>query len=508
MANGAKAFETGTRSALTEFLSKIAPKMLQDTLQYDRQQELFERELEEKKRVSNEENDKFMLGQFMKISNIDQRKAAINAYNPSSELGEKQHIAFKDVVETSADRLADANAFLKGYQNMIGEKAENFVYKGVKYDRDSGLHELEVRLGNSVEPQIKGMYQNYLTSTNIKDKITNQNLATVFKSFLPEEAGTAIDKLAQQSNMSSDRFSQTVNVLISTNQDAKTATIRFFNTEQGQDVLQSLSDENKRAMLKDLDLLDDSVVFDDGDTDDEKDKSTGTFLGFGKRDGTTTNLSNFSSTKKYFEKMKKPFNEETFIKYANVMTTTPKDEIIKEDNLDEDTYNVLLKEAEAFLKLDEDVSGVDVNLTAGKGVGLSFEARNPDEQITGLELQPGRGGMPGIGLKTVNKQVQSLENALSKLNVDLNISGKKGKAGNTISISPGDNPLEQRSILIGLRQALSDVRENKLKNQNETLIASKTIPLLIQRIEQEFQKEQPQEIEVNILELIKQANIQ
>ena len=49
---------------------------------------------------------------------------------------------------------------------------------------------------------------------------------------------------------------------------------------------------------------------------------------------------------------------------------------------------------------------------------------------------------------------------------------------------------------------------NKLKNQNETLIANKVIPLLIQTIEQEFQKEQPQEIEVNILELIKQANIQ
>ena len=55
---------------------------------------------------------------------------------------------------------------------MIGSGAENFVYKGVTYNRDSGLNELEVRLGNSLEPQIKGMYQNYLTSTNIKDKIT------------------------------------------------------------------------------------------------------------------------------------------------------------------------------------------------------------------------------------------------------------------------------------------------------------------------------------------------
>ena len=115
--------------------------------------------------------------------------------------------------------------------------------------------------------------------------------------------------------------------------------------------------------------------------------------------------------------------------------------------------------------------------------------------------------MPGIGLKTVNQQVESFENALSKLNVDLNISGKKGKAGNTISIS--NNPVEQRGVILNLKQALNEgVRMNKLKNQNETLIANKVIPLLIQTIEQEFQKEQPQEIEVNILELIKQANIQ
>ena len=350
MANGAKAFETGTRSALTEFLSQIAPAMLKDQLQYDRQQELFERELEEKKRVSNEENDKFMLGQFMKISNIDQRKAAINAYNPSSELGEKQHIAFKDVVETSADRLADANGYLKAYQNMIGSRAENFVYKGVTYDRDSGLNELEVRLGNSVEPQIKGMYQNYLTSTNIKDKITNQNLATVFKSFLPEEAGTAIDKLAQQSNMSSDRFSQTVNVLISTNQDAKTATIRFFNTEQGQDVLESLSDENKRAMLKDLDLLGDSVVSDDGSSPEGK---------------------------------QPVFNEQNIIELSNGIKNMSIEEIIKDTGIDEDTAINIKKEVDAFLKLDETL---DEGKPTDEGEPKDISAINTGTGETGLFL--------------------------------------------------------------------------------------------------------------------------
>jgi hypothetical protein len=504
MANGAKAFETGTRSALTEFLSQIAPKMLQDTLQYDRQQELFERELEEKKRVSNEENDKFMLGQFMKISNIDQRKAAINAYNPSSELGEKQLIAFKDVVGTTANRLADANAFLKGYQNMIGSGAENFVYKGVTYNRDSGLDELEVRLGNSVEPQIKGMYQNYLTSTNIKNKTTNQNLAQLFASFLPEESKAAVTQLSN-SNINTDDFTKSVGFVINASESSKTASLNFYNTEQGQDFLRTLTPEQRNNLYKDLDLVDDSVVSDDGGTR----KDTSTF--FGKRDGTTTNLNQFSFIKSYFSEKNQPFNEKNLIEFANIITKSDKEESMMDNNIDEATYDALLKEANAFLQLDEDVeqkiSGVDVGLTGGKGIGLSFEARNPDEQITGLEFQPGRGGMPGIGLKTVNKQVQSFENALSKLNVDLNISGKKGKAGNTISIS--NNPVEQRGVILNLKQALNEgVRMNKLKNQNETLIANKVIPLLIQTIEEEARKEQPQEIEVNILELIKQANIQ
>ena len=508
MANGAKAFETGTRSALTEFLSQIAPKMLQDTLQYDRQEELFERELAEKKRVSDEENDKFMLGQFMKIGNIDQRKAAVNAYNPSSELGMKQHNAFKDVVETSANRLADANAFLKGYQNMIGSGAENFVYNNVEYTKESGLNELEIRLGNSIEPQIKNMYQNYLTSTNIKDKTTNQNLANLFASFLPEESRAAVTQLSN-SNINTDSFTKSVGFVINASESSKTASLNFYNTEQGQDFLRRLTPEQRNNLYKDLDLLGDAVVSGDGSSDDNKDKGTSTF--FGKKDGTTTNLNQFSAIKSYFSEKKQPFNEENLIEFANVITKSDKEQSMLDNNIDEATYDALRKEADSFLKLDEDVeqkiSGVDVGLTTGKSIGLSFEAKNPDEKITGLELRPGKGVVPGIGLKTVNQQVESFENALSKLNVDLNISGKKGKAGNTISIS--NNPVEQRGVILNLKQALNEgVRMNKLKNQNETLIANKVIPLLIQTIEQEFQKEQPQEIEVNILELIKQANIQ
>ena len=333
----------------------------------------------------------------MKISNIDQRKAAINAYNPSSELGEKQHIAFKDVVETSADRLADANGYLKAYQNMIGSRAENFVYKGVTYDRDSGLNELEVRLGNSVEPQIKGMYQNYLTSTNIKDKITNQNLATVFKSFLPEEAGKAIDKLAQQSNMSSDRFSQTVNVLISTNQDAKTATIRFFNTEQGQDVLESLSDENKRAMLKDLDLLGDSVVSDDGSSVDgkeveDKDKDgffTSLFSGKKEEERTDAkiDLSKFTNIKNYFASLpegKQPvFNEQNIIELSNGIKNMSIEEIIKDTGIDEDTAINIKKEVDAFLKLDETL---DEGKPTDEGEPKDISAINTGTGETGLFL--------------------------------------------------------------------------------------------------------------------------
>ena len=186
-------------------------------------------------------------------------------------------------------------------------------------------------------------------------------------------------------------------------------------------------------------------------------------------------------------------------------------------NLDEDSYNALSKELDAFLQLDVDLdknveekisdTGAKIGFNVvGKYPTLDISAKNPDEQITGLELKTSLTGA-GVGLKTVNKQVESFENALSKLNVDLNISGKKGKAGNTISIS--NNPVEQRGVILNLKQALNEgVRMNKLKNQNETLIANKVIPLLIQTIEQEFQKEQPQEIEVNILELIKQANIQ
>ena len=247
----------------------------------------------------------------------------------------------------------------------------------------------------------------------------------------------------------------------------------------------------------------------DGSSDDNKDKGTSTF--FGKKDGTTTNLNQFSAIKSYFSEKKQPFNEENLIEFANVITKSDKEQSMLDNNIDEATYDALRKEADSFLKLDEDVeqkiSGVDVCLTTGKSIGLSFEAKNPDEKITGLELRPGKGVVPGIGLKTVNQQVESFENALSKLNVDLNISGKKGKAGNTISIS--NNPVEQRGVILNLKQALNEgVRMNKLKNQNETLIANKVIPLLIQTIEQEFQKEQPQEIEVNILELIKQANIQ
>ena len=278
MANGAKAFETGTRSALTEFLSQIAPKMLQDTLQYDRQEELFERELAEKKRVSDEENDKFMLGQFMKIGNIDQRKAAVNAYNPSSELGMKQHNAFKDVVETSANRLADANAFLKGYQNMIGSGAENFVYNNVEYTKESGLNELEIRLGNSIEPQIKNMYQNYLTSTNIKDKTTNQNLANLFASFLPEESRAAVTQLSN-SNINTDSFTKSVGFVINASEASKTASLNFYNTEQGQDFLRRLTPEQRNNLYKDLDLLGDAVVSGDGSSDDNKDKGTCTFFG-------------------------------------------------------------------------------------------------------------------------------------------------------------------------------------------------------------------------------------